>query len=148
MKKSNLIKALVFLTLTVATVAQAQVSPEEHDHTQGKIEAAAFNQVVEMSKEIDSIVTKIGDLQDEVGMQTPNKMDEAEDAAEYENPGVVKALGEKLDMTEAIRANFTFLATEMKSQSGDELFKSYAKANGLLEKARKNLEASKKLVVK
>lgn len=143
MKLSILAKAaLVLLTLTATTFAQAQVSPEDFEREEGRMEAAAYNQVTEMKKELDVIVKKISDLQNEVGYATKESQD---DNGEYSSPGLVKALGEKLDMTEELNTEFLANAAEMQKQSGDELFKGYNKAATILKEARKNLADSKKL---
>lgn len=143
MKLSLLIKAaLVLLTLTATTFAQAQNSPEDYEQVEGRMEAAAYLQVTEMKKELDTIVKKIGDLQDEVGYASKESQD---DAGEHNSPGLVKALGEKLDMTEALSTEFLANAIEMQKQSGDEIFNSFAKAHKILTEARKNLADSKKL---
>lgn len=145
MKSSILIKAaLVLLTLTATAFAQAQISPEQFEHEEGRMEAAAYNQVVEMNKELDVIVKKISDLQNEVGF-APKEVKEDEDDS-LASPGLVKALGEKLDMTEELKTEFLANAAEMQKQSGDELFKSYNKADLILKKARKNLTEAKKLI--
>lgn len=143
MKLSKLTKAaLILLTLTATVFAQAQVSPEDYEREQGRMEAAAYNQVIEMKKELDVIVKKIGDLQDQVGFESKASQD---DAGEKESPGLVKALGEKLDMTDHLSTELVATAVEMQKQSGDELFKSYDKAAALVKQARKNLADSKKL---
>lgn len=144
MKLSLLIKAaLVLLTLTATSFAQAQISPDDdYEREQGRMEAAAYNQVTEMKKELDVIVKKISDLQNEVGFASKESQD---DNGEYSSPGLVKALGEKLDMTEELSTEFLANAAEMQKQSGDELFKSYGKADKILKEARKNLADSKKL---
>jgi len=145
MKLSFLAKAaLVLLTLSATTFAQAQVAPEDFEHEEGRMEAAAYNQVTEMKKELDGIVKKISDLQNQVGFATKESQD---DNGEYSSPGLVKALGEKLDMTEELSTEFLANATEMQKQSGDELFKSYDKADKILKEARKNLAEAKKLAV-
>lgn len=134
MKTSFLAKAaLVLLTLTATTVVHAQFSPEDYEHQEGKIEAAAYGQTIEMKKELDSIVKKISDLQEDVGFSTED------------SNGLVKALGEKLDMTDELRTEFLSVAAEMQKQAGDELFKSYDKASKILKEARKNLAAAKEL---
>ncbi|WP_409478283.1 hypothetical protein [Pseudobdellovibrio sp. HCB154] len=134
MKKSIFVKAaLVLLTLTATTVVQAQVSPEEYEHAEGQMEAAAYNQAINMKKEFDSIVKKIIDLQEDVGFSTED------------SNGLVKALGEKLDMTDELRTEFLGIAAEMQKQEGDELFKSYGKATNLVKEARKNLKEAKAL---
>lgn len=134
MKKSFLAKAaLVLLTLTATTVVHAQYSPEDYEHQEGKMEAAAYGQTIEMKKELDSIVKKISDLQEEVGFSTED------------SNGLVKALGEKLDMTDELRTDFLAVAQKMQEQAGDELFKSYDKASKILKEARKNLAAAKEL---
>ncbi len=134
--------ALVLLTLTATTFAQAQNSPEDYEQVEGRIEAAAYLQVTEMKKELDTIVKKIGDLQNEVGYASKESQD---DNGEYSSPGLVKALGEKLDMTEELSTEFSANAIEMQKQSGDEIFNSFAKAHKILTEARKNLADSKKL---
>lgn len=134
MNKSILAKAaLVLLTLTATTIVHAQVSPEEYEREEGRMEAAAYDQAIHMKKEFDSIVKKISDLQEDVGFST-------EDSG-----GRVKALGEKLDMTDELRTEFLEVAAEMQKQEGDELFKSYGRSRHLLFKARKNLAEAKAL---
>lgn len=134
MNKSILAKAaLVLLTLTATTIVQAQVSPEDYDREEGRMEAAAYDQAIHMKKEFDSIVKKISDLQEDVGFSTED------------SNGRVKALGEKLDMTDELRTEFLGVAAEMQKQEGDELFKSYGKAHNMLKEARKNLKEAKAL---
>lgn len=143
MKLSKLTKAaLILLTLTATAFAQGQVSPEDYEREQGRMEAAAYNQVIEMKKELDVIVKKIGALQDEAGYDSKESQD---NPGEKESPGLVKALGEKLDMTDHLSTELVATAAEMQKQSGDELFKSYDKAAALVKQARKNLADSKKL---
>lgn len=135
MKKSFLAKAaLVLLTLTATTIVHAQVSPEEYQREQGRIEAAAYNHIIDMKKELDVIVKKISDLQEDVGYSTED------------SHGLVKALGEKLFLTEESQTEFAEVAVEIQKQSGDELFKSYDKASKILNDARNNLAEAKKLV--
>lgn len=135
MKKSILVKAaLVLLTLTASTFAHAQgVAAQEFDHEEGRIEAAAFNQVVDMKTELDSIVKKIDDLQNEVGFSTDDSQ------------GVIKALGEKLTLTDELRSEYLEITKEMQTQSGDSLFQSFSDADKILKQARKNLIEAKKL---
>ena len=137
MKKSIFAKAaLVLLTLTATTVVHAQVSPEDYEREEGRMEAAAYNQAIDMKKEFDSIVKKISDLQEDVGFSTED------------SNGLVKALGEKLDMTDELRTEFLGVAAEMQKQEGNELFKSYGKAHNMLKEARKNLKEAKALAEK
>lgn len=144
MKKSFLVSVLVLLSLT--STSFAQVAPENFENEEGRMEAAAYNHISSMKKELDSIVKKISDLQNEAGFASKEANDE-DDSGDV-SPGLVKALGEKLDMTDALRAEFLEVAAEMQRQEGDELFKSYGKADGLMKEARKNLVAAKKLVNK
>lgn len=147
MNKSFLAKAaLVLLTLTVTAAVHAQVSPEEYEREQGRMEAAAYNQVIDMQKEVDTIVKKISDLQEEAGFN-PKELKDDEDDSTNSSRGLVKALGEKLDMTDALKTEITEVTVEMQKQEGDEIFKSYDKAATILEKARKNLSDAKKLTL-
>ncbi len=148
MKTSLLAKAaLVLLTLTATTVVHAQVmTAEDYEFQEGKMEAAAYGHVSSMKKELDVIVEKIGHLQDEAGQQSPENCDEDFIQGNPGNScGLVKALGEKLDMTDELKKDLTEVAVEMQKQSGDELFKSYDKADKIMKQARKNLADSKKL---
>ena len=133
--KSNILKTvLVIAALSSTSFAQAQVDlTNDYEHQEAKIEAAAFDQVTHMKKELDSIFNKISDLQEEVGITVDDSQ------------GVIKALGEKMDMTDELRVDLVMLAAEMQKQSGADLFESNAKANAIMKQARKHLVEAKKL---
>jgi predicted translin family RNA/ssDNA-binding protein len=133
--KANILKTvLVVLALSSTSFAQAQIDlSNDYEHQEAKVEASAYNQVTHMKKELDSIYKKISDLQEDVGIT-------AEDSQ-----GVIKALGEKMDMTDELRTDFVMVAAEMQKQSGSALFESYGQADKIIKQARKHLVEAKKL---
>lgn len=133
--KANIFKTvLVVLALSSTSFAQAQFDlTNDYEHQEAKVEAAAYGQLTQMKKELDAIYKKISDLQEEVGITVDDSQ------------GVIKALGEKIDMTDELRTDFVMLAAEMQKQSGSALFESHAQANTIMKQARKHLVEAKKL---
>lgn len=124
--------ALVLLTLTATTFAQAQIIPQDR-----------YEEIIEMQKEVETIVNKIGDLQEEVGHAITLDLQDEEDLGKYSR-GLVKAIGEKLDMTVGLQNELFAIGIQIQKQD-DSSVDSYNKAHELLKQARKNLADSKKL---
>ena len=135
MKKSVVIQFLVFLTLSAATVAQAQTALDVSEHHAGQGQTSKVDDIVNMGKELDSIFIKISDLNDEVGMTM------------QDSQGFLKALGEQLSMTEDLKFHFNGLTIDLSQKSGQSLSDVHVKASELLRKARQNLAVSKDLAV-
>lgn len=126
MKKSILLTALVLLTITTATATHAQVYANVE-------ETIVTNSLFEMNKELNVIVLNIGDLLDQVGESTDDSQ------------GVIKALGEKLDMTEALKNRYENLMLIVQKQPGNLKMLNYNQAAQILKEARANLAEAKKL---
>lgn len=145
---SRLTAALVILTLTATTVVQAQnISDVEREITEGKLAAAGANQdvsgnpliqVVRMKMELDSIATKIDDLQNEVGTSVDD------------SNGVIKSLADKALSLEVLKAEFLETDKEIQKERGyglalriDEAGKIVKKARIILNEAHTEVEKAK-----
>ncbi len=138
MKKSFLMKLFVLLTLTVATVATAQINSNVNQQNTDNIQISSFGQVVAASRELDAIVKEISELNDQYG-----SIDDF--GSTDDSPGYLKALGEKLDMTENLRVKFSSIASGIHNKSGQSLPEAYNEIGELLKEARKNLTEAKAL---
>lgn len=134
MKTSLAIKVLVLLTLTTATVAQAESYSDNPEYHAYQMESVSYvGEIASMSKELDAIYLKISDLNDEVGMN----MDDSH--------GYLKALGEQLYLTDTLKKNFENATGDLSKKSIQSQFTTLVAAKKILKQARENLNAAKSL---